>query len=165
MSLSVSSSPPQKKTFDMNKPVWSNFEIADLDFWRSEAYMKFFDYLEAQGGFYYEVRPKFPPLTLTSHIFFQRWGDAPVHSIAAALFKSKDQIHFFHDIGYEHPPYNHCPVDVATWQNGRCSCGRSQSFGTTFPFLFYFLNDNLIGTDYEGYSCMSKWDRFMEKRR
>jgi len=36
--------------------VWSNFEIADLDFWRSEAYMKFFDYLEAKGGFYYEVR-------------------------------------------------------------------------------------------------------------
>ena len=35
--------------------VWSNFEIADLDFWRNEAYMKFFDYLESQGGFYYEV--------------------------------------------------------------------------------------------------------------
>ena len=24
-------------------PVWSNFEIGDLDFWRSEAYGKFFD--------------------------------------------------------------------------------------------------------------------------
>jgi alpha 1,2-mannosyltransferase len=35
--------------------VWSNFEIADLDFWRSEAYMKYFEYLDAQGGFYYEV--------------------------------------------------------------------------------------------------------------
>lgn len=36
---------------------WSNFEIADLDFWRGEAYTKFFDYLESKGGFYYEVRP------------------------------------------------------------------------------------------------------------
>jgi hypothetical protein len=36
-------------------PVWSNFEIADLDFWRGEAYSKFFEYLDEQGGFYYEV--------------------------------------------------------------------------------------------------------------
>jgi hypothetical protein len=35
--------------------VWSNFEIADMDFWRSEAYTKFFEYLENTGGFYYEV--------------------------------------------------------------------------------------------------------------
>jgi alpha 1,2-mannosyltransferase len=34
---------------------WSNFEIADMDFWRSEAYTKFFEYLENTGGFYYEV--------------------------------------------------------------------------------------------------------------
>jgi hypothetical protein len=26
-----------------------------MDFWRSEAYMKYFDYLESKGGFYYEV--------------------------------------------------------------------------------------------------------------
>lgn len=37
--------------------VWSNFEIADMDFWRSEAYMKYFEFLEEKGGFYYEVRP------------------------------------------------------------------------------------------------------------
>jgi Glycolipid 2-alpha-mannosyltransferase len=40
---------------------WSNFEIASLDFWRSNAYIKYFDYLDKLGGFYYE-----------------RWGDAPV---------------------------------------------------------------------------------------
>jgi alpha 1,2-mannosyltransferase len=38
--------------------VWSNFEIADMDFWRGEAYTAFFEYLDAQGGFYYEVRAK-----------------------------------------------------------------------------------------------------------
>ncbi|KAG6866926.1 hypothetical protein C0991_003842 [Blastosporella zonata] len=54
---------------------WSNFEIADLDLWRGEAYSKFFDFLDEKGGFYYE-----------------RWGDAPVHSIGAALFAKKEQI-------------------------------------------------------------------------
>ncbi len=34
---------------------WSNFEIGDLDFWRGEAYSKYFEYLESKGGFYYEV--------------------------------------------------------------------------------------------------------------
>lgn len=36
--------------------VWSNFEIGDLDLWRSEAYNKFVDFLDEKGGFYYEVR-------------------------------------------------------------------------------------------------------------
>lgn len=36
--------------------VWSNFEIASLDLWRSPAYSKFFDFLDKKGGFYYEVR-------------------------------------------------------------------------------------------------------------
>jgi len=31
--------------------------------------------------------------------YAQRWGDAPVHSIAAALFARKNQLHFFKDIG------------------------------------------------------------------
>ena len=38
------------------REVWSNFEIGDLDFWRGEAYSKFFDFLDKKGGFYYEVR-------------------------------------------------------------------------------------------------------------
>jgi alpha 1,2-mannosyltransferase len=61
---------------------WSNFEIGDLNFWRSDAYMDYFNHLEKAGGFYYE-----------------RWGDAPVHSIAAALFLDKNEIHWFQDIG------------------------------------------------------------------
>ncbi|TFK20033.1 glycosyl transferase [Coprinopsis marcescibilis] len=89
---------------------WSNFEIADMDFWRGEAYTKFFDYLEMKGGFYYE-----------------RWGDAPVHSIAVALFAPKDSIHYFYDIGYRHEDFYHCPGD-STWATGRCSCLKGTSF-------------------------------------
>ena len=36
--------------------VWSNFEIADMNFWRGPAYTDFFNYLDSKGGFYYEVR-------------------------------------------------------------------------------------------------------------
>ena len=45
------------------KLVFNNFEIADMDLWRGEAYTAFFNYLDHQGGFYYEVRP---PLTIYS---------------------------------------------------------------------------------------------------
>ena len=59
----------------------------------------------------------------------QRWGDAPVHSIAVSLFQSKDQIHFFDEIGYEHNPYTHCPKDPGMWERGKCGCDPARSFG------------------------------------
>ncbi|GAA5940672.1 hypothetical protein JCM3775_004758 [Rhodotorula graminis] len=80
---------------------WSNFEIGSLAFFRSEAYTKYFEHLDRAGGFSYE-----------------RWGDAPVHSIAAALFLKPEEIHWFHDIGYKHPPFLHCPTNAAD----RCAC-------------------------------------------
>jgi len=71
-----------------------------MDLWRGEAYTKFFEHLEATGGFYYEVSLRcFPCLCLLTMHTAQRWGDAPVHSIAAALFARKNQLHFFKDIG------------------------------------------------------------------
>jgi alpha 1,2-mannosyltransferase len=110
------------------KKVWSNFEIADMDFWRSEAYTTFFDYLDSRGGFYYEVRThRFQ--SYPTHSFIKRWGDAPVHSIAAALFAGKDRIHFFREIGYEHNPYTHCPAEKDLWTRGRCTCDPARSFG------------------------------------
>ncbi|KAG1878070.1 glycosyltransferase family 15 protein [Suillus subalutaceus] len=102
---------------------WSNFEIADLDFWRGEAYSKFFEYLDEKGGFYYE-----------------RWGDAPVHSIGAALFAKKEQIHFFNDIGYRHEPFQHCPQGNLH-AKGKCWCDPGQNF------------------DYEWYSCLNRYDK------
>ncbi|KAJ3781406.1 glycosyltransferase family 15 protein [Lentinula aff. detonsa] len=93
------------KTYNMCH-FWSNFEIADMDFWRSDAYQTFFEFLDAKGGFYYE-----------------RWGDAPVHSIAAALFLPKHRLHFFQDIGYQHASYQHCPSSDESLGNS-CSCHR-----------------------------------------
>ena len=56
---------------------WSNFEIADMTFWRSRVYQDYFDHLDRAGGFFYE-----------------RWGDAPVHSIALGLFEDASKIHW-----------------------------------------------------------------------
>lgn len=76
---------------------WSNFEIGDMDFFRGEAYTNWFNHLESTGNFYYE-----------------RWGDAPVHSLGLALFADKTKLHWFRDIGYFHQPYVHCPKSKAT---------------------------------------------------
>ena len=57
---------------------WSNFEIADMNFWRSKVYEDYFKHLDRAGGFFYE-----------------RWGDAPVHSIALGLFEDASKIHWY----------------------------------------------------------------------
>ncbi|CAG8604122.1 9637_t:CDS:2, partial [Cetraspora pellucida] len=98
---------------------WSNFEIGDLNLWRSEAYRKFFDFLDKKGGFFYE-----------------RWGDAPVHSIAAALFLKRHEVHFFNEIGYKHEPFMHCPKEEEL--QVKCHCDPGNSF------------------DFHGYSCTGK---------
>ena len=76
---------------------WSNFEIGDMDFFRGEAYTNWFKFLDSTGKFYYE-----------------RWGDAPVHSLGLALFADKKDIHWFRDIGYWHDPYANCPNSKGT---------------------------------------------------
>jgi alpha 1,2-mannosyltransferase len=97
--------------------------------------MKFFEFLDSKGGFYYEVL-SFNSLfdfTLMQPIS-QRWGDAPVHSIGAALFAHKHQIHFFEDIGYRHEPFQHCPQGKSH-AKGKCWCSVNDNFGRCFRFL------------------------------
>ena len=60
---------------------------------------------------------------LTQQFFYERWGDAPVHSIAASLFLNRSQIHHFEDIGYRHIPWAHCPANRAKYHDtGKCLC-------------------------------------------
>ena len=40
----------------------------------------------------------------------ERWGDAPVHSLATALLLRADEVHFFDQIGYYHEPFSHVPI-------------------------------------------------------
>ena len=92
-------------------------------------------------------------------ILFQRWGDAPVHSIAAALFARKDQIHFFNDIGYRHDPFQHCPSGEV-WSKGRCACDPNDSFGISVLFRFDLLMvSDVTLSDYAPNSCLSRFEK------
>ncbi|KAL2888808.1 glycolipid 2-alpha-mannosyltransferase [Ceratocystis lukuohia] len=101
---------------------WSNFEIGSLSWLRSQAYLDYFDSLDKDSGFFYE-----------------RWGDAPVHSIAASLMLKKDEIHFFDDIAYYHVPFTHCPTNEKKRLDLRCHCNPKDNF------------------DWKGYSCTSQF--------
>ena len=90
---------------------WSNFEIANLDIFNNDDYENFFQYLDNLGGFYYE-----------------RWGDAPIHSIAIALFLQKKDIHWFENIGYYHVPYLQCPQDIDLYVKNKCTCNPDEDF-------------------------------------
>ncbi|PPJ56545.1 hypothetical protein CBER1_03941 [Cercospora berteroae] len=101
---------------------WSNFEIGNLNWLRSDAYIDYFTHLDKEGGFFYE-----------------RWGDAPIHSIAAALMLKKEEIHFFNDIAYYHVPFTHCPTGEQTRLDLKCHCNPKDNF------------------DWNGYSCTKRW--------
>jgi len=101
---------------------WSNFEIGNLNWLRSDAYIDFFTSLDHAGGFFYE-----------------RWGDAPVHSIAAGLMLQKDEIHFFNDIAYYHVPFTHCPTGEQYRLDHKCHCDPKNNF------------------DWNGYSCTARF--------
>ncbi|EPS39097.1 hypothetical protein H072_7120 [Dactylellina haptotyla CBS 200.50] len=103
---------------------WSNFEIASLKFWRSPAYSDYFQHLDSAGGFFYE-----------------RWGDAPVHSIAAALFLGTEQVHHFADMGYMHVPWSRCPQPDSFHKYAKCVC----------PF------EPKDSFDLNGWSCQPRW--------
>ncbi|KAL5356004.1 nucleotide-diphospho-sugar transferase [Aspergillus floccosus] len=101
---------------------WSNFEIGSLEWLRSKEYIDYFESLDRDGGFFYE-----------------RWGDAPVHSIAAGILLKKEQIHFFDEIAYYHVPFTHCPTSEKMRLENKCSCNPSDNF------------------DWKGYSCTSRF--------
>ena len=76
---------------------------------------------------------------------FIRWGDAPVHSIAAALFLEKSDVHFFNDIAYRHEPFEHCPPEPRYHVSGNCQCNVSENFGEyCFDGIICYILHDLI---------------------
>lgn len=90
---------------------WNNFEIANLDLFRNDKYQRLFDHLDQLGGFYYE-----------------RWGDAPIHTLAVVLALNQSQVHWFDEIGYSHRPYHQCPQNDHKWIQNRCVCDPDDDF-------------------------------------
>lgn len=111
---------------------WSNFEIGDLNFFRSERYNRYFDFLDSKGGFYYE-----------------RWGDAPVHSIGVSLLLNRDEIIHFDELGYYHAPFGTCPGAYYLRLQQRCQCdAHAQS-----------------NIDISPNSCLMRWWKYGDGKR
>ncbi len=84
-----------------NCQFFSNFEVGSLNFWRSPQTETYFNYLDKAGGFYYE-----------------RFGDAPVHTLSVAMFVPRSEVWFFRDIGYQHDINHQCPARLER----KCAC-------------------------------------------
>jgi hypothetical protein len=75
-----------------NCQFYSNFEIGSLNFFRGKEHRAYFNHLDRTGGFYYE-----------------RFGDAPIHTFSISLFLPKSRTWYFRDIGYAHGLCDKCP--------------------------------------------------------
>jgi len=64
---------------------YNNFEISRLSLWFSDDYQSYIQYIDRLGGIYYH-----------------RWGDAPIKTLAVSMFVPWNQTHHFKDIGYRH---------------------------------------------------------------
>ncbi|GAA5919289.1 hypothetical protein JCM1841_006545 [Sporobolomyces salmonicolor] len=89
-----------------HRMYYNNFEIVHRSFFESEPYQAYVGYLDKAGGF-----------------FKERWGDAPIRTIAVSLFLPKSATHSFAPVtGYQHdnPPFE-CP-DLP-----QCDCNPGKS--------------------------------------
>ncbi|KAI8332453.1 putative mannosyltransferase [Chlamydoabsidia padenii] len=108
---------PNTETYN-NCHFWSNFQIADLNFFKGQQYQDFFNHIDRTGG-----------------IFYERWGDPVIHTMAAAVFLRKSQIHYWETIGYQvADQFVHCPVEKDIYKSGICR--------------------PISNFDHQGYSCL-----------
>ena len=68
---------------------YNNFEISSFSMWMSRDYANYIEYIDRTGGIYY-----------------YRWGDAPIKSIAVTMFLPQGRTYLFSDIGYKHQDLN-----------------------------------------------------------
>lgn len=107
---------------------WSNFEIGDLDFFRSDTYTHFFNYIDHAGGIYYE-----------------RWGDAPIHSFAVSILLPHNRLRYFSNTGYYHSPLVQCDGTAQMLRENDCICQSKDDFswsgGSCLPKIFDIHED------------------------
>ena len=104
---------------------YNNFEVASFALFRNPTYIDYFNYLDKQGGFFYE-----------------RWGDAPVHTYYVALMIPKTNVHLYEDIFYHHEPLtNHlhwdteCAYPQFVNQFTQCTTDWFYDFDVTFDMM------------------------------
>lgn len=112
---------------------WSNFEIGSLEWLRSDAYMDFFNEMDKTGNFW-----------------FERWGDAPIHSLATGLLLNRTQVHYFEDFAYQHQAYMHCPKAESGLG---CNCACPDYNGQSVQDVDHFPD-----------SCVNRWKDLLAEK-
>lgn len=67
---------------------YNNFELSHVDVWTHPLWRAYIGDIERSGK-----------------IFLERWGDAPIHTLAVSMIFGLNEIHRFSDIGYRHDPF------------------------------------------------------------
>ncbi|SCV71314.1 BQ2448_2902 [Microbotryum intermedium] len=106
---------------------WTNFEIGDLRFFRSEPYQTVFDELDQAGGFFSE-RASNCSATFASH--------------------EVDRIHYFEDFAYQHDWFMHCPQEKGLGCDCQCPAYSKN------PLPKNELTD--VDHDWR-FSCLDRW--------
>ncbi|CCC67412.1 hypothetical protein NCAS_0A08540 [Naumovozyma castellii] len=91
--------------------VMSESVVVNLNFFRTNQFKRFFEYMDQKGGFFYE-----------------RWSDSALHTIALALLTHRHSINIFDDIGYMADSYQVCPLDNEVWNDRNCECDQGDDF-------------------------------------
>lgn len=99
-------------------------EMGNLNLWKSPAYSRYFDFLDHEGG-----------------IFYERWSDAVIRTLAVTSLIPKDRIHFFPEIGFSYNSLENCPIDDFVWKDNDCRCDQGNDFT--------FKKDSCTGRFYE----------------
>jgi hypothetical protein len=67
---------------------YNNFELSHVEVWTHPLWRAYISDIERLGK-----------------IFLERWGDAPIHTLAVAMMYRLNEIHRFSDVGYRHDPF------------------------------------------------------------
>ncbi|EGV59951.1 hypothetical protein PSN45_002324 [Yamadazyma tenuis] len=115
------------------------FEIVDLNFFRTSEYQKMREFIEDKGL-----------------LFYRGWRDPAIRTLLTSTLLHSQQIHFFDDLAVEHPSYglSNCPADENVYLSNRCSCD-------PFKKSERFVSANLR-KDYDtmhNHECVTHWYR------
>ncbi|ELT88753.1 hypothetical protein CAPTEDRAFT_188871 [Capitella teleta] len=70
------------------RSFYNNFEISKSSLWLSQEYKALLTYFDRLGG-----------------IFYHRWGDGAMRTIAVSMFVPRSQVHHFGNVPYRHGEY------------------------------------------------------------
>jgi hypothetical protein len=74
--------------FLQDTAFYNGFQISHSSLWTSAEFRQYFEHLDREGG-----------------MFYYRWNDANIHTLALSLFTPAEEIAVLTDVGYKHWPF------------------------------------------------------------